>query len=128
MNLLVTIYSALLTLVLADYATITKPSGENVTLITNLDDNQICYLHMYGLRINARRPQHPYTYGYRPNSSSPALYLVTTSDSNITLAGAKEFVDATRSSDHSPVYDKLVDYCDIARSFIDQYRIQNEHF
>lgn len=126
--LLLTILWALTLKVTAEYATVTKPSGENITLITNLDDNQICYLHMYGIRINGRRPLHPYTHGYKASSTSPALKLVTTLDSNVTLASAEEFVNATKSSDHSPEYKETINYCDIAQALIDQYKARNNNF
>lgn len=87
----------------ANYAQVLKRDGTNVTLTTNLDDNQIRYIHMYGLRINARRPGSPYIYGYLPKMGMNALFLVTTSDSNVTLASASEFINATQYSDHSPV-------------------------
>lgn len=82
---------------------------------------------MYGVRINARRPLHPYAFGFRPTMTSPALILVTSSDSNITLANAEEFVYWTSISDHSPAYDETIDYCVIAQNEIDRYRARNNY-
>lgn len=109
----------------ANYAQVLKRDGTNVTLTTNLDDNQICYIHMYGLRINARRPGSPYLYGYLPKMGMNALFLVTTSDSNVTLASASEFINATQYSDHSLVYNASKNYCDIASEFIAQAEASN---
>lgn len=111
----------------ADYAIVTKRDGLNATLVTNLDDNQICYLHMYGLRINARRAGSPYSYGYVPTKGMNCLKLVTTSDSGVVLATSEEFINATRYSDHSPVYNPSFNYCDVAQANIDHQKAQNNY-
>lgn len=81
-------------------------------LVTNLDDNMICYLHMYGLRTGTREIGDGYMFGFFDEKTNTVVPLVKTIKNTEQVIGQKQdFQALTSNNTHAPKYDPEVDYC-----------------
>lgn len=81
-------------------------------LVTNLDDNMICYLHMWDLRSGTREIGDGYLFGFFDEKTYTAVPFVKTTKNPQQVIGQKEdFEQLTRNNTHAPTYNADVDYC-----------------
>ncbi|RLV88084.1 hypothetical protein JA9_002698 [Meyerozyma sp. JA9] len=81
-------------------------------LVTNLDDNMICYLHMYGLRTGTREIGDGYMFGFFDEKTNTVVPLVKTIKNTEQVIGQKQdFQELTGNNSHAPKYSADVDYC-----------------
>ena len=81
-------------------------------LVTNLDDNMICYLHMYGLRTGTRAIGDGYLFGFFDEKSNTVVPLVKTVKNTEQVIGQiEDFEQLTSNNTHAPKYNADVDYC-----------------
>lgn len=87
-------------------------------LITNLNQNMICYLLQWGLRMGSRNITEQYQYGFWVESLGTAIVLVKTVDDNTELASREQFVEYTKISEHAPEFDDNIDWCETADTIL----------
>lgn len=101
-------------------------ASENSTLpeiVTDLDDNMVCFLHMWGMRSGPREVGDGYLFGVFDENTDTFVPLVKTVKNNETeLASNDEFIEVTRTNSHLPDYDDETDYCAEVEQLIEKYR------